>query len=50
MTVGQTQIRFVPLDDTVAYPLWNDTKYAAMVGKSWAMRNVFELIDKIAPK
>ncbi len=49
ITVGQTQVRFVPLDDTVAYPLWNDTKYVSMVGKSWAMRNVFELIDKVAP-
>ncbi len=49
ITVGQTQVRFVPLEDTVAYPLWSDTKYVSMVGKSWAMRNVFELIDKIAP-
>ena len=48
-TVGQTQLRFVPLDDTVAYPLWGETEYAAMVGRSWAMRQVYELIERIAP-
>lgn len=49
MTLGKTQIRFIPLEDTVAYRLWQDTRYVGLVGRSWAMRNVFELIDKIAP-
>jgi two-component system, NtrC family, response regulator GlrR len=49
ITVGHTQIRFVPLEDTVAFPLWGEAEYAGMVGKSWAMRQVFELIERIAP-
>jgi DNA-binding NtrC family response regulator len=49
LTVGHTQLRFVPLEDTVAFPLWGEAEYAGMVGKSWAMRQVFELIERIAP-
>jgi len=49
ITVGQTQLRFIPLEDTVALALWRDTEYAGMVGKSWAMRRVFELIERIGP-
>jgi DNA-binding NtrC family response regulator len=49
ITVGHTQIKFVPLDDTVALPLWSDSEYAGMVGKSWAMRRMFELVERIAP-
>ena len=49
LTVGHTQVRFVPLEDTVAFPLWGTTEYAGMVGQSWAMRRVFELIERIAP-
>ncbi len=49
LTVGHTQLRFVPLEATVAFPLWSESQYAGMVGKSWAMRQVFELIERIAP-
>jgi len=49
ITVGHTQIRFVPLEDTVALPLWSASEYAGMVGTSWAMRRMFELIERIAP-
>jgi DNA-binding NtrC family response regulator len=49
LTVGHTQLRFVPLEDTVAFPLWGEAEYAGMIGKSWAMRQVFELIERIAP-
>src|SRR5687767_852353 len=31
ITVGHTQIRFVPLEDTVAFPLWGEAEYAGMV-------------------
>jgi DNA-binding NtrC family response regulator len=49
ITVGHTQLRFLPLEDTVALRLWSQSEYAGMLGASWAMRRMFELIERIAP-
>jgi DNA-binding NtrC family response regulator len=49
LQLGRTHLRFAPLQESVPLELWRDTHYERMVGKSWAMRRVFELIDKIAP-
>jgi two-component system, NtrC family, response regulator GlrR len=46
--MGDTTLRFEPLADSVAMPLWQGSRFGNMVGASVAMRQTFELIDQIA--
>jgi DNA-binding NtrC family response regulator len=47
--VGDTQLRLLPLDETVDLPLAVETRFGALSGRSAAMRRVFDLLRKIAP-
>jgi DNA-binding NtrC family response regulator len=46
--MGDTTLRFEPLADSVAMPLWQGSQFGNMVGASVAMRQTFELVDQIA--
>jgi DNA-binding NtrC family response regulator len=46
--VGKSAITFVPLDDAVAMPLWNEARLHNLIGGSAAMRHMFELINRFA--
>jgi transcriptional regulator with GAF, ATPase, and Fis domain len=48
VSVGRTTFQFVPLSGSAALPLWQESKYVTMVGRSWAMRRLFELIEHVA--
>jgi DNA-binding NtrC family response regulator len=46
--VGKSAIRFDPLDDAVAMPLWSEARLHNLIGGSAAMRHLFELIHRFA--
>ncbi|HSD88816.1 MAG TPA: sigma 54-interacting transcriptional regulator, partial [Kofleriaceae bacterium] len=46
--VGKSAIKFDPLDDAVAMPLWNEARLHHLIGGSAAMRHLFELINRFA--
>jgi DNA-binding NtrC family response regulator len=46
--IGKSAIKFDPLDDAVALPLWNESRLHNLVGGSAAMRHLFELINRFA--
>jgi len=46
--VGKSAIKFDPLDDAVAMPLWNEARLHNLIGGSAAMRHLFELINRFA--
>jgi hypothetical protein len=46
--IGKSAIKFDPLDDAVAMPLWNEARLHQLVGGSAAMRHLFELINRFA--
>lgn len=49
LSLGETRIKVLPLDDTVDLPLPRDTRCGPLLGRSPAMRRVFELIRKVGP-
>ncbi|HVV86291.1 MAG TPA: sigma 54-interacting transcriptional regulator [Kofleriaceae bacterium] len=46
--LGRSAVTFTALDDTVALPLWSDTRLCGMVGVSAGMRHLFQLVDRFA--
>src|SRR5204863_4829759 len=48
--VGATAIRFTPLDERVRIELSNRPKFGEMLGESLKMREIFAILEKIAPK
>src|SRR5512146_3162099 len=46
--VGKSAIKFDPLDDAVAVPLWSEARLHQLIGDSAAMRELFELINRFA--
>jgi DNA-binding NtrC family response regulator len=46
--IADTTLRFEPLPDEVAMPLWQGSRFGNLVGASVAMRQTFELVDQIA--
>ena len=49
VSAGSTRIKMGPLDDTVDLPLSGETRCGPLMGRSPAMRRVFEMIRKVAP-
>ncbi len=49
LTLGETRIKVTPLDDTVDLPLPRETRCGPLLGRSPAMRRVFELVRKVGP-
>ncbi len=49
LALGETRIKLAPLDDTVDLPLPRETRCGPLLGRSPAMRRVFELVRKVAP-
>jgi DNA-binding NtrC family response regulator len=49
LALGETRIKLTPLDDTVDLPLPRETRCGPLVGRSPAMRRVFELVRKVGP-
>jgi two-component system, NtrC family, response regulator GlrR len=49
ISIGKTAITFTPLSDHIDLPLWPETRYESLVGKSAPMRQLFELLDRFAP-
>ncbi|MBX7080506.1 MAG: sigma 54-interacting transcriptional regulator [Nannocystaceae bacterium] len=47
--VGETQLKFAPLSDTVDIPLSPATRMGPLLGRSAAMRRIFALVAKVAP-
>ncbi|HVO29495.1 MAG TPA: sigma 54-interacting transcriptional regulator, partial [bacterium] len=47
--VGKTAIRFQPLSERVEIPLSNQTRFGSVIGVSVKMREVFGILEKIAP-
>jgi two-component system, NtrC family, response regulator GlrR len=48
IVVGDSAVRFVPLPDTVELPLWEETQLGGLVGRSAAMRRLFDDVDRVA--
>ena len=48
LAIGQSAVRFVPLDDSVELPLWGEARFCGLLGSSVAMRRMFDLIDRVA--
>jgi two-component system, NtrC family, response regulator GlrR len=49
LALGETRIKVTPLDDTVDLPLPRETRCGPLLGRSPAMRRVFELVRKASP-
>ena len=49
LRVGDATLRLLPLDETVELPLATHTSFGPLLGRSPAMRRVFESMRKIAP-
>jgi len=49
-TVGQTELKFVPLATSVEVSLWPDDRYQHMVGVSVPMRRLFAAIERCAAR
>jgi DNA-binding NtrC family response regulator len=49
LRVGDTTVRLAPTDDTVDLPLASETRFGPLLGRSAAMRRVFDLLGRIAP-
>ena len=47
--LGDTTVRITPLDQTVDIPLGQDTRFGPLMGRSPAMRRVFDLLRRVAP-
>ena len=48
LRVGDTEIRFEPLEEEVEVPLASDERYGQLVGRSPAMRGLFALLARVA--
>ncbi len=48
IAVGDTIVRFSALGTSSSVPLWNETSFEAMVGRSTPMRRLFAEVDRIA--
>ena len=49
VSAGESRIKVNPQDDTVDLPLSRETRCGPLLGRSPAMRRVFDLIRKVAP-
>jgi len=49
ITAGETRIKMAPRDETVDVPLSRETRCGPLLGRSAAMRQVFELVRRVAP-
>ena len=49
LSLGDTRIKMSPLDDTVDLPLLRDTECGPLLGRSPAMRRVFERVREVGP-
>ena len=49
LALGETRIKVTPLDDHVDLPLPRETRCGPLVGRSPAMRRVFERLHEVAP-
>ena len=48
ITLGNTLVRFSALGGSARVPLWSDSTFEGMVGRSTAMRRLFAEIDRVA--
>ncbi|MCH9683804.1 MAG: sigma 54-interacting transcriptional regulator [Deltaproteobacteria bacterium] len=48
LTLGETRVKMTLLDDTVDIPLPSQTRCGPLLGRSPAMRRVFELVRKVS--
>jgi DNA-binding NtrC family response regulator len=48
ITVGKSDVKFIPLAESVEAPLWSESRLVGLVGQSPAMRYLFEMVDKVA--
>ncbi|ACY16170.1 sigma 54-interacting transcriptional regulator [Haliangium ochraceum] len=47
--LGDTSVRIQPLDETVDIPLGHDIRCGPLLGRSPAMRRVFDIVRRVAP-
>ncbi len=46
---GTARIAFVPIPEAIEKYTWSEDQYGSMIGRSAAMKQVFGLLDRIAP-
>jgi transcriptional regulator with GAF, ATPase, and Fis domain len=46
--IGESAVRFVPLEDSVVLPLWGEARYCGLIGGSVPMRRMYDAIDRVA--
>jgi transcriptional regulator with GAF, ATPase, and Fis domain len=49
MTLGQSVVRFRPLEEQVFVDLYPKESFGPLWGRSYRMREIFQLLDKVAP-
>jgi len=49
VTLGRTELRLVPLGESVSVPLWPEHRLRDAIGRSVAMRRLFALVAQVAP-
>jgi DNA-binding NtrC family response regulator len=49
LTVGRTELRFEPERTEIQWPLSPHERFGEVIGKSWAMRRLFALLERAAP-
>jgi DNA-binding NtrC family response regulator len=47
--IGDTTVRISPMSETVDIPLGHDTRCGPLLGRSAAMRRVFDVVRRVAP-
>ncbi len=48
ISIGKTELRFVPLNESVSVPLWPEPQFHSLIGRSVPMRRLFSILERIA--
>ena len=48
ISIGKTELRFVPLNESVSLPLWPESQFHSLIGRSVAMRRLFSMVERFA--
>ena len=49
LTLGQTELRFVPIDETVRIMPSDKSRFGEMIGGNVKMRSIYAILERIAP-